>query len=381
MGREAGISVEADEAEAATAPGTFASRSRSIPIPDEVVLEAWLGLVARMPRVALAALPKLIKGKAAFDAFVIARAPADTITIEVETELSTPKRRLRPYVEALRPHQWLKNLLVFLPAAAAHEIHTRLPDVLLAFVAFSLTASSAYVLNDLLDLPGDRAHNRKRRRPFAARLVPVSHGLGMACGLMIAAALLSLLLPWPFAAALAVYYALTCAYSLSLKRMVVFDVIALSCLYGVRLIAGGYASGVELSPWLEGLAAFLFLSLALVKRAAEIIGRINGEKGEIVGRAYRLSDLPAIEAMSAAAGYNAALVLALYINLAPERLLYAHPDRLWLLCILLLAWISRIVLLTRRGEMNEDPVIFAVSDKGSLALGGLGLLVVLAATY
>lgn len=286
---------------------------------------------------------------------------------------------LKPYIKALRPHQWLKNLLIFAPAAAGHQLFPHLVELMIAFVAFSLCASSVYITNDLLDLQGDRDHPRKRHRPFSSGTIPATRGMIMAIGLLLIAFELAALVPPMFALSLAAYYVLTTAYSLYLKRKPIVDVIVLACLYGMRLVAGGYASGTVLSPWLEGLAVFLFLSLALVKRCAEINGRIRSGKGELKGRGYRLDDLPMLEAMAAASGYNAALVLALYINSAPERFLYAHPHRLWLLCILLLAWISRILLLTRRGHMNEDPVIFAVRDRWSLVLGILCGLVIVAA--
>lgn len=287
----------------------------------------------------------------------------------------------RPYWKAMRPHQWLKNLLLFVPAAAGHTLVADLPTLLLAFAAFCMCASSVYIANDLLDLASDRDHPRKRRRPFAAGTASATTGIMMAVGLLVVAFALTVVLPPMFGVALAAYYVLTTAYSFSLKRKPVIDVVALACLYGMRLLAGGYASGTELSPWLEALAIFLFLSLALVKRCAELVVRIQANKGDPVGRGYRLTDLPVLEAMAAAAGYNSGLVLALYINSSPERAMYAHPHRLWVLCILLLVWISRILLLTRRGEMNDDPVVFAVSDRWSQILGAACAVVVIAASY
>jgi 4-hydroxybenzoate polyprenyltransferase/phosphoserine phosphatase len=296
-------------------------------------------------------------------------------------QLAYEDRGIRPYLKAIRPHQWLKNLLIFLPAVAGHTLIEDLPTLIIAFVAFSLCASSVYVPNDLLDLAGDRDHPRKKNRPFASGQAAPIVGAFMVPILLISSFGLSLFLPFKFMLALAVYYVLTIAYSFYLKRKPVVDVMVLACLYGLRVVAGAYASETILSPWLEALAIFLFLCLALVKRCAELVARQNSGKGELTGRGYRLADLPILEAMAAAAGYNSALVLAIYINTAPERFAYGHPHRLWVLCVLLLAWISRVLVLTRRGDMNDDPVIFAVRDKWSLIIGACCTAVVVAALF
>lgn len=290
----------------------------------------------------------------------------------------------RAYLKAMRPHQWLKNLLVFAPAAAGHTLFQNIGVLLVAFVAFSLCASSVYITNDLLDLAGDRAHPRKRHRPFASGDVPAMGGVVLAIALLAAGFGLACALAGDFVWVMAGYYLLTSAYSFYLKRKPVVDVIVLACLYGMRVVAGGHASHTMLSLWLEALAIFLFLSLALVKRSAELVSRVQAGKAdttaEIAGRGYMLTDLPVIEAMSAAAGYNAVLVLALYINSAAVRAAYAYPDRLFFLCVLLLAWISRMLVITRRGWMNDDPIVFAVRDKWSLVIGAACAAVVCAAT-
>ena len=287
---------------------------------------------------------------------------------------------LRAYARAMRPHQWLKNLLVFAPAAAGHALFANIGVLLVAFVAFSLCASSVYITNDLLDLAGDREHPRKRNRPFASGAVPALGGIALAAALLAAAFGLALALAGDFVLVLAAYYLLTSAYSFYLKRKPVVDVITLAMLYGMRLVAGGHASHIMLSLWMEALAVFLFLALALVKRSAELVSRIQSGKGEMSGRGYMLTDLPVIEAMSAAAGYNAVLVLALYINSATQREAYGHPERLFFLCVLLLAWISRMLVITRRGWMNDDPIVFAVRDRWSQVIGVACAAVVFAAT-
>ena len=298
--------------------------------------------------------------------------------------LAYEHKSARSYLRAMRPHQWLKNLLVFAPAAAGHTLFGHVGVLLVAFLAFSLCASSVYITNDLLDLAGDRAHPRKRYRPFASGDVPALGGALLAGALLLAGFGLAAALPGDFVWVMGAYYLLTSAYSFYLKRKPVVDVITLACLYGLRMIAGGHASHTPLSLWMEALAIFIFLSLALLKRSAELVSRLQAGRAdttaEIAGRGYMLADLPVIEAMSAAAGYNAVLVLALYINTAQERAAYAHPDRLFFLCVLLLSWISRMLVITRRGWMNDDPIVFAVRDKWSQVIGLACAAVVFAAT-
>ena len=278
--------------------------------------------------------------------------------------------RVRAHIKAMRPHQWLKNLLVFAPMMAGHAFNlATLGLALAAFAAFSLVASSVYLLNDLLDLKSDREHARKRLRPFASGRAPVLQGALLAPALLIAGAVIAAFLPWRFGATLVGYYALTLAYSLALKRVMTVDVITLACLYGARLLAGGFATHVPLSPWLEALAVFFFLSLALVKRAGELADRIAAGRGDPAGRGYRLSDLPMLEAMASASGYVAVLVLALYFNSPAVGPLYKAPHRLWFICVVVLYWLSRMLMKAHRGEMHDDPLVFAVRDRASQVCG------------
>ncbi len=287
---------------------------------------------------------------------------------------------VRPYVRAMRPHQWLKNALVFAPLLAGHAFTPgAFASSAAAFVAFSLVASSVYLLNDLLDLRSDREHARKRLRPFASGRASPLHGALLAPVLLLAGAAVAFALPWRFGAALAGYYALTAAYSFALKRVMTVDVIALACLYGVRLVAGGYATNTPLSPWLEALAVFLFLSLALVKRAGELADRLAAGRGDPAGRGYRLSDLPVVVSMAAASGYLAVLVLALYFNSPAVEVLYAKPHRLWLICVVVLYWVSRMLMKAHRGEMHDDPLVFAVRDRASLVCGAVAAAAVVGA--
>lgn len=284
--------------------------------------------------------------------------------------------KLRDYLRALRVHQWLKNLLIFVPAAAAHRFDlAAAAPLLLAFLSFSLCASSAYLVNDLLDLHNDRAHSTKRDRPLAACRVPLLHAILMAPVLLGAGAALALAAPRDFALLLGGYYVLTMAYSLWLKRKVTIDVLTLACLYGLRLIGGSLVLGVPLSPWFVAFSIFLFLSLAIVKRCIEVIDRIEKGKGDPAGRGYILRDLPMLEAMAAASAYVAVMVFAFYINSPAVTELYRNPVYLWAICLVLFYWISRILLMTHRGEMHDDPVVFAASDPKSLVCGGLILAI------
>lgn len=290
----------------------------------------------------------------------------------------------RAHLRALRPHQWLKNLLVFLPVLAAHRAEAgSWAAACLAFLAFSLTASSVYILNDLLDLAADRAHPRKRRRPFASGDVPILHGMAMAPLLLLAALLLALLaLPPVFLLVLAGYYALTLAYSLALKRELVVDIVALGGLYTVRIMAGAAAAVVPLSPWMLAFSGFLFLSLAAMKRQTELVDGIRSGRERAAGRAYEAGDLPVVTMMALAAGYVAVLILALYVSSPEVRVLYAAPIWLWAACPVLLYWVSRAIMLAHRGRMTDDPIVFALRDPVSLLCGaailGAALLAALA---
>lgn len=288
--------------------------------------------------------------------------------------LASPGMSAAPLVRSLRVHQWLKNLLIFAPAIAAHRFtEGLLGPLLLLFLCFSLLASSAYVINDLLDLASDRSHARKRHRPLASGRVPLLVAMGLAPILLLLAAAIALALPAGAAGLLGGYYLLTMAYSLSLKRKPIVDVVTLGCLYGVRIAAGAFAAGLSLSPWFIGFAVFLFLCLAIVKRCTEIVDRMSRGGGDLAGRNYLERDLPILEAMAAASGYVATMIFALYINSPAVMVLYRHPEYMWAVALVLFYWISRILLLMHRGEMHDDPVVYAVADRVSLMCGALVL--------
>lgn len=290
---------------------------------------------------------------------------ADALGKPIE-HMKTVTQSWRPYAKALRPHQWLKNILIFLPILAAHKLDgISLISSLGAFVAFCLIASSVYVLNDLLDLKADRAHPRKRFRPFASGTVPMAHGSLMAVGLLLAGIAISAILGWMFLLAIGAYYALTLAYSLVLKRKVVIDICVLSGLYTMRIVAGGAATYTELSVWLLAFSFFFFLSLGAVKRQTELVDLVQRNEMSTSGRGYNAQDLPIISMISLTAGYISVLVMALYISSPDVRELYQTPQLLWGICGVLIYWLTRMVLMTHRGLMHDDPVVFAATDRTS----------------
>ncbi|MDR1229180.1 MAG: UbiA family prenyltransferase [Azoarcus sp.] len=290
--------------------------------------------------------------------------------------VSSRRARFGDWARALRLHQWLKNLLIFVPLLTAHRYLEAplLLQALLAFFCFGLCASSVYLLNDLLDLRDDRHHARKRHRPFASgRLSPLS-GLAVFPVLLLCAfGIATWRLPGAFALGMLAYYGLTLAYSMRLKRLWVVDVVALAALYTLRIIIGAVALGIPLSFWLLAFSVFIFLSLALVKRYAELlpIMRAGGEDGKARGRGYHADDLPMIASLGTASGYMSVIVLALYVNDPVTLEHYRHPEFIWCSCLPLLIWISRVWFLAHRGQMHEDPVVFAVSDRVSLAIVAL----------
>lgn len=285
----------------------------------------------------------------------------------------SPRRGVRVWANVLRVHQWLKNLLLFVPLLAAHEFDNAEAwiSLLLAFFAFSICASSVYVANDLLDLESDRRHPRKKRRPFAAGQVPVWAGALLAPLLLAFSLGLAIRVNAPFFAWLVVYFALTCAYSLTLKRLMLVDCLTLALLHTLRIVAGGAASDNTPSFWLLAFSIFLFLSLAFVKRYTEMDVQQHNGQAKIHGRGYHTADAPLIRAMGIVSGYLSALVLALYLNSEAVVKLYRAPGLIWGCVPVMLFWISWIWMRAHRGEMHDDPVVFAVKDRVSLAAGVL----------
>ncbi|WP_221793831.1 UbiA family prenyltransferase [Oceanobacter mangrovi] len=297
-------------------------------------------------------------------------------------ELVSSSSSIRSFLKALRPHQWAKNTLILVPLFAAHAFSfSSLFSALVAMLCFCMMASGTYLVNDLLDIQDDRQHDSKRHRPFAAATLSPLTGCWSALFLVISSlATAYLTLPHMFLIVLLVYLMLTLAYSLLLKSIMAMDVIALTVLYTLRIIAGALALSLEPTFWILTFSLFVFLSLALVKRFAELNdARQKGKTEKSAGRGYYPSDLEIISQMGSASGYMSILFFALYIQDQMTAALYSEPRALWLVCPILMYWITRLWLITHRGEMHDDPVVFAIKDKVSLfTLAMVGVIFLIA---
>ncbi|MDX1547198.1 MAG: UbiA family prenyltransferase [Rhodothermales bacterium] len=283
------------------------------------------------------------------------------------------------WARALRLHQWVKNLLIGVPLLVGHRFGEvdLLLAVLLAFVAFGLCASGVYVLNDLVDLEADRRHARKRWRPFAQGSLPIQHGVAAIPLLVLSGLGLAFgLLPATFGGILLLYLAITTAYSFYLKRVLLVDVVVLAGLYAIRLFAGGVVAGIALSPWLLAFSIFIFFSLALMKRYAELVLMQRERTAEARGRGYRADDGDLLRSLGTASGLVAVLVLALYINSDQVVSMYSRPELLWLVGPPLLYWISRMWMVAHRGGMHDDPIVYTIKDRVSYLVGGTIVLVI-----
>lgn len=331
---------------------------------------------------------------ASAEPMVVTRCPAVTRRLlrrrgETVRRFDDDARRARRAVNllrAMRPHQWTKNLLLLAPVALSHQLGNAslVLAAALGVIAFSLCASSVYLVNDLLDLAADRAHPTKRHRPIAAGRLAIAAAATAATLLLAAAFALAGALPRAFVAVLGLYWLTTTAYSLLLKRLVVVDVMTLAGLYTLRLWAGGAATGVWVSPWLIAFSLCIFVSLALLKRYIELrVAAVMMTSGQTArqaipsgaagrrldGRGYALGDRRTVAWFGIAAGAVATLVMAAYVNSAAVAKLYAAPAWLLLVCPLLLAWIGRIWWLARGDKVADDPVLYALRDWSSYAIG------------
>jgi 4-hydroxybenzoate polyprenyltransferase len=290
--------------------------------------------------------------------------------------------RLVAFVRALRVHQWVKNLLLVVPVILDHKLlqPVYLAKAGTAFAAFCCAASGAYVCNDLLDLEADRHHPTKRHRPFAAGLLSPGFGVMLVPLLFLGAFLLSLgVLPRPVDALLALYVVVTTAYSAFLKRVAVLDVLILAGLYTLRVLAGVAATGVRFSTWLIAFSTFLFLSLAFLKRYAELSSQAGHGEEPLGRRGYLKADHEWLASMGSSSSYLSVLVLALYINSEQVVVLYHRPLLLWLACPLLLYWTSRMWMLAHRGQIHEDPIVATARDPASYAVAALVAFIMIAA--
>jgi 4-hydroxybenzoate polyprenyltransferase len=297
---------------------------------------------------------------------------------EVERIFPSPSVGFSSWFRVLRVHQWMKNFLLFVPLIAAHQI-TNLDEwqaLILAFFSFSICASSVYIVNDLLDLESDRQHPRKCKRPFASGHVSVSIGILMTPLLMLGSLELAQQVGSSFLSWLLFYFVLTCAYSWRLKRLMLLDCLTLAMLYTLRIVAGANAVELVLSFWLLAFSVFLFLSLAFVKRYAELEVQLLNGKQKAHGRGYYTSDASLLQTMGITSGYAAVLVLAFYLNSDVVIKLYKTPEFIWGTVPVMLFWISWMWMKAHRGEMHDDPLVFAVKDKVSL-MAGVAFVVIL----
>lgn len=294
----------------------------------------------------------------------------------------------RAALRALRPHQWAKNLLVYLPVLLSHQLSNaqRWLDLTVAFVLLCACASGLYLMNDLLDLEADRRHPTKRHRPLASGALPAAWGAILSGGLLLGALAGAVAcLSWVFAGLLLLYAATTAAYSLYFKRVALLDTLLLAGLYTLRILIGGAVGAVEVSEWLRAFAMFFFVSLALLKRSVELRGLAEEDPATDPAsgnrRGYVLCDLALIETLGLVSGCLSVLVFCLYLSSSRVGTLYPHPEALWLLGPVLLYWIARFWMLARRGQLVDDPVAAALSDPGSYAAGAICAVLVVVASF
>jgi 4-hydroxybenzoate polyprenyltransferase/phosphoserine phosphatase len=292
--------------------------------------------------------------------------------------LEGTSHQARAWIKLLRVHQWAKNSLVFVPVVTAQRLDLSAVGAAVgAFLAFSLAASAIYILNDLVDLDADRNHPSKKNRPLAAGTVSITKATAVIPVLLLVAFAGALVIAPAFAVVLLGYVLLTTAYTFVLKRKMLVDVLALASLYTIRVVGGAVAIPVRMSEWLLAFSMFIFTALALIKRYIELAARIDKDLSDPTNRNYRKSDLDVVGALAAAAGFNAVTVFALYISSDAVRPLYRHPEALWLICLILMYWLGRALLMAHRRLMNDDPIIFALRDWNSfVALGLIGLILI-----
>lgn len=310
-----------------------------------------------------------------------ATAQAARARAKVTVQLPPRVSPWRALLKAMRPHQWSKNVLVFVTIVVdeTYGDGALLLATLVAFVAFCLCSSAVYLINDMLDLSADRRHSKKCQRPFASGDAPLVFGVVGAPVLLVVAFALATAASGPFVAALALYFMMTLGYSLFLKRHAMIDVLVLAMLYTMRIIAGAAVAGSMASIWLLSFSMFLFASLAMAKRYAELKSLERSEGAWAGGRGYHVDDLAIVAQLGSAAGYVSILVLALYIDSPELNENYTRQGVMWLLCPLLMYWIGRLWLIASRGDLHEDPVIFAARDRVSYVVVLLGVIALWAA--
>lgn len=287
--------------------------------------------------------------------------------VPIEKEFGNEPAGFSVWLRALRVHQWMKNLLLFVPVLTAFSFFNPAAflALLLGFFAFSFAASATYMVNDLWDLDNDRAHPRKRLRPFASARLPILKGIAVAGMLLVAALAMASMVSLKFFLMLLAYLVLTSAYSWVLKQYVLIDVLMLSLLYTLRIVAGSVAIGVVTSSWLLVFSVFIFLSLALVKRCSELVVLGNSGKSATRGRDYRVKDLAVLWPLGVGSALCSVVVFCLFVVAPDTHSRYATPELLWMVAFCLIYWIARLWIKTSRGEMHDDPVVYAIKNRGS----------------
>ena len=272
--------------------------------------------------------------------------------------------------KALRVHQWTKNLLIFLPLILAHRLSeaSLWLNAFFGFIAFSVIASSVYILNDIVDLDSDRQHPEKRNRPIARGSISLPEGVIMAGALFVLGMGIAAWANERLLFALLGYYILTTIYSFKLKKIPILDAFTLAGLYTWRILSGGLVTETRLTFWLLAFSMFFFLSLAFAKRSTELKLMISLNKKKASGRGYITEDLAMVNTLGVASGMASVVIFAMYVNQPVIVQLYQSPRYLLAVAIVLLYWISRVWLLTDRGQMNSDPILFAVKDRSSYVL-------------
>ena len=302
------------------------------------------------------------------------RCTAEESTFYFGERLGLMLKSLAALLRSLRLHQWVKNVLIFLPILMGHDLSLeKWRDTILGFLAFGFCASAVYLLNDLVDFESDRNHPVKRHRPIASGALSRTWVPAVSMVLIFTAAILAWQVNIAFGAVLVVYLIATSLYTLWLKRVVIVDVLVLAGLYVLRVIAGGVASEIVISKWLMTFCFFFFLSLAFAKRYAELARHADEESPANPSRAYWVSDLDLIQTLGPNSGYLAVLVLTLYINSDEMSKVYHYDWPLWLICPLILYWLSRVWLFAKRRQLNEDPILFAFRDSASILVGCLAV--------
>ena len=316
------------------------------------------------------------------NAYAVTRAPFRLADGRSTTHMGAARVNVAlALLKAMRPRQWLKNLLVFVPMLAGHALNlTTLAQSATAFVAFSLCASSAYLLNDALDAHDDRLHPVKRRRPIADGSLPLSVAMLGSPLLAVAALAWCASQDWLLAGVVLIYFVCTLSYSLLLKRLLMIDIVALAVLYTLRILGGSASTGIEPSFWLLAFSFFIFLSLALLKRYSELFNLHRQGKDKTSGRGYTTADKTPISVMGVNSAFLSVLIFMLYFNSQTVLTMYRHPHFLLGIVPLLVFWLGRLWTLAFRGQVNEDPVLYVSKDKVSLTVLAMCLLLALAAT-